>query len=329
VLAQRSYSEQSACYDKSTAGHPNNQRLPVLTLSCCPAVCPLVLAPQAAVTGGAIARQERSVHEAARTAAILLHNRLNGRNMVPGLSFIDLPFSLSMTLIDILLPLGLITPGGQPVLRQQGHQPFRASADSFRKMEATFVGRWDEVFGSDDMICIPDPFPWLNADDFAQLSGFDTALMSHMISLKQRSVQHLITIVDGLIPTSFTCTASNSIILWAAQLIDKFATAFCDNSKDSNIALTTAASCNTWVCKAGRGSGPRVSGDGGSGSGVCLTAVGGGDEGEQVGQGDSCVPVIRAGMRDEEASRVSMVGRIKRVARSMGSMVGCFVCRCF
>jgi len=99
-------------------------QLLVLTLPCCPAVCPLCPTPQAAVTGGAIARQERSVRQAAHTAAILLHNRLNGRNMVPGLSFIDLPYSLSQPLIDILLPLGLITPGGQPVLRQQGHQPF-------------------------------------------------------------------------------------------------------------------------------------------------------------------------------------------------------------
>jgi len=192
-----------------------------------------------------------------------------------------------------------------------------------------FIGRWDDVFGRDDMIGVPDPFPWLNADDFAQLAGFETTLLAHMFSLKQPAAQHLISIVSGLIPAPPTrAVCPTSMMILATQLVEKYASAFSNNSKASDIASITA-SCNHWVFKAGWGLGPRVSGDGGSGSGVCLTAVGGDDEDEQVGQGESCVPVIRAGVRDEDSSRVSMVGRIKHVARSVGSMAGRFVCRCF
>ena len=256
---------------------------------------------------------------------VLLMNRLNGHNTQPGLAFVGIPASLSHPLIDILLPLGLITPVGKPVLRVQPQHTIKVSAQEFWRNELSYVGSWDEVWGTNDMIFKPDTYAWLNPSDFAHMMGFDSVVGTHMHSINTPAAQHLVGVVGDLVPHSVQPASKDGAAIWMSQLVAKFYEGFLSTA----CMIATASTAHETACMGGAwedSTSLHVSGDGGNGRGGCLTAVGGGDE-EEMGVGEFlvCMPCA-ANLQGSSRGRKSVVASMAGAATNIANTIASFAC---
>ena len=178
-------------------------------------------------------------------------------------------------------------------------------------MEGKVVGTFDEKFGTDDMVFRPDTYAWLNASDFATMTGYKSVLTSYVYSLNTPAVQQLTTGVKGLVPDTPTYTPSkHSLTIWMGQLVSKHWAAFMCKTKTFMSAQVNTPAAPT-LCEGSKGEGaePRTSGDGGSGRGGCLTAVGGGDEEEaEMNTKTIYVPLIRVQQANQSTKSKRFAG---------------------
>lgn len=131
--------------------------------------CPSSHHPQGECTRGEIAKAERAVEAQAKRAVFFIHDALNGANTLPDADFLGLPKALSLTLLNSCLAGGYITLDGQPVYSQQPAQPFCMGIWAYLQSSTSLVGRHLEIFGSSDMLAVPDPFPWINTATLASM----------------------------------------------------------------------------------------------------------------------------------------------------------------
>lgn len=228
--------------------------------------------PQPAVTAGAVDRQFRFVQNTAEKLSVLLLNRLNGNNSMPGLAWTSLPQWQSLGLIQACLDRGCIRADGEPVMRQQPAQPYRVSLAEFLTIERqrSIIGRIDSVFGDSDMIVVPDAFPWIHVDDLADMASC------------------------AVLPVTRCSTAAYTA--WFCQLVKhmpqlQLLAVQLAAARPVFAAATAAVSAYNAACGMHSSDSCALAGYGGSGTGSRPTAVGSGDEGQrQQGAGGMFVP---------------------------------------
>jgi hypothetical protein len=241
------------------------------------------------------------VEALSRRVIYTIHDALNGVNTRPGADFLALPKSLSIPLIDSCLAGSYISLDGQPIYSQQPAQPDTVDIWGYLATRASLVGRHEEIFGTSDMLAVPDAFPWLNT---STLSSMVTPSMATCFLASLPAASNLVDIVSAIRGSSeaepgLVSAGRRADIIWTCLMVRKFAAAFAEQHLQSAGRVVAAAAAG--VGRAGassRGGKPRTSGDGGSGRGGVLKAVGAGDESELpvlvlpvqklAGSGSSC-----------------------------------------
>jgi hypothetical protein len=256
----------------------------------------------AAVTPGAVDRQARAVRTGAETVARLVLDRLNADNSLPGLDWTSLPHCMSLSLSQHSLDRGYIRADGEPVLRQQPSGPFRVSLPVFLVIERrrSIIGRIDEVWGSSDMIVVPDWWPWVHRDQMAEM------------------------IIALVLPVTRCSTGAYNA--WLCQLFKRFPKAH-TGQWVARMVVSGVVRCvrtNATAAVPVLAAGTCSASHGGSGSSGLRTAVGGDGEGQgQLAISELLVPAhSQEGEAADTAAAVASSSSRSRVRRVWGATVG-------
>ena len=260
-----------------------------------------------------------------KRAVFAIHDALNGTNTLPGANFLSLPKSLSLTLLDTCLAGGYITLDGQPIYCQQPAQPYTVDIWAYLRTSTSLVGRHKDMFGTSDMRAVPDRFPWLNTSTLASLLP---PSMATQFLASVPAAADLVNAVSAIQAPSMAQPAlavgRKADILWSYLLVRRFSAAFARAGAGSSACGRRSSSSRgrqRWHRQRGqaRGGRPRTSGDGGSGRGGVLTAVGAGDEAELPLPPVLVLPVQTLAGSDSTCGRKK--GWLHRLVRGAGRVV--------
>jgi hypothetical protein len=178
---------------------------------------------------------------------------------------------LSLALLSEGLKRGFVMNTGELVLKQQPKEEVQVDTFGYIPIafSSSFVGSWREIWGSNMMVFTPAPYPWLSEEEFAKLYHCATTSPE---------------------PPSMAAYAA-----WCANLVTRFKLAM------HPIPPTSTKPTRQATPSFRKAAAPRThsNGSGGNGSRGSITAVGGGEEGQQ-GMVYCLQPIFRSTADNEQ-----------------------------